>query len=102
MSGPLDTAHPAPGRPAVSYPGIPRPAALRTAAGDPFCETAITSAGYFAHLPSRLLGAISMTESGRVDPTSGRVRPWPCTINAEGEGQVFETRQQAVAVVKAQ
>jgi hypothetical protein len=31
----------------------------------------------------------------------GRVRPWPWTINAQGEGQFFATQQQAVAAVKA-
>jgi hypothetical protein len=65
------------------------------------CETAITTAEYVGRLPPRLLGAISLTETGRLDPASGRLRPWPWTINAEGEGQFFETRDQAVAAVKA-
>jgi hypothetical protein len=29
------------------------------------------------------------------------MRPWPWTINAEGEGQFFQTRQEAVAAVEA-
>jgi hypothetical protein len=65
------------------------------------CETAITTAEYVGRLPPRLLGAISLTETGRIDPASGRLRPWPWTINAEGEGRLFETRDQAVAAVKA-
>jgi hypothetical protein len=65
------------------------------------CETAVTTAEYVNHLPPRLLGAISLTETGRADPTTGRIRPWPWTINAEGEGQFFEARQAAVAAVRA-
>jgi hypothetical protein len=65
------------------------------------CETAVTSAEYAHRLPPRLLGAISLTESGRVDPDSGRIRPWPWTINAEGEGQFFATREAAIAAVTA-
>ena len=82
---------------------LPHAAALRPAGPDPatLCETAITSAEYTARLPPRLLGAIGLTETGRIDAPSGRVRPWPWTINAEGAGQFFETRRQAVAAVKA-
>ena len=54
-----------------------------------------------ARLPARLLAAISLTETGRADQVTGRIRPWPWTINAEGQGQFFETRQQAVAAVMA-
>ncbi|HEY1413995.1 MAG TPA: transglycosylase SLT domain-containing protein, partial [Rhodopila sp.] len=72
-------------------------------AADPatLCETAVTTAEYVGGLPPRLLGAISLTETGRLDPASGRLRPWPWTINAEGEGQFFETRDEAVAAVRA-
>jgi len=65
------------------------------------CETAVTSAGYAARLPPRLLHAISLTETGRPDASAGRLRPWPWTINAEGDGQFFTTRDAAVAAVKA-
>jgi soluble lytic murein transglycosylase-like protein len=81
------------------------PVTIRTrpvAAADPptLCETAVTTAEYVNRLPPRLLGAISLTESGRVDPASGRVRPWPWTINAEGKGRFFDTRQEAIAAVR--
>jgi hypothetical protein len=85
------TPHSVPGRPPAAV--VADPATL--------CETAITTAEYVARLPPRLLGAISLTETGRVDADSGRNRPWPWTINAEGEGQFFDTRDQAVAAVKA-
>jgi hypothetical protein len=81
----------------------PRPASVRsTEPADPatLCETAITSAEYVGRLPPRLLGAIGLTEAGRVEPATGTVRPWPWTINAEGQGQFFETKQAAIAAVK--
>ena len=65
------------------------------------CETALAAAEYRARLPPRMLTAIAEEETGRPDPQTGRVRPWPWTINADGEGQFFETKAQAVAAVKA-
>jgi hypothetical protein len=75
---------------------------IRHKAADPaaLCESAIITAEASNRLPARLLQAISLTESGRIDPALGYVRPWPWTINAEGTGQFFETKQQAVAAVK--
>jgi len=80
---------------------VAAPVAARAADAALLCETAITSAEYAGRLPPGLLGAIGVTETGRVDARSGRVRPWPWTVNAEGEGQFFETKQQAVAAVRA-
>jgi hypothetical protein len=40
-------------------------------------------------------------ESGRADPVSGRAVPWPWTINAEGAGRYFETKEAAVAATRA-
>lgn len=65
------------------------------------CESAVTTAEYVGRLPPRLLGAISVTETGRIDPGTGHIRPWPWTINAAGEGQFFETEAQAIEAVKA-
>jgi hypothetical protein len=65
------------------------------------CEAAATSAEYTARLPPRLLSAISITETGRLDPATGHLRPWPWSIDVDGEGQVFATREDAIAAVKA-
>jgi hypothetical protein len=96
-------ARPVSARPVASFPVKPRTAGRQAAATDPatLCETAVTTAEYVNRLPPRLLAAISLTESGRVEPATGRVRPWPWTINAEGVGQFFETRQEAITTVKA-
>jgi hypothetical protein len=69
---------------------------------DPFawCETAITGAETAVRLPPRLLGAIADVESGRPD-ASGTIRPWPWTIDAEGRGQFFATKAEAIAAVLA-
>lgn len=74
---------------------------LPAAAPPSLCETAITTAEYTGRLPARLLAAVAAVESGRLDPASGTIRPWPWTINAEGIGQFFATKAQAIAAVKA-
>ena len=81
----------------------PAPESLGSSIADParFCETATATVEFAARLPPRLLQAVSVTETGRADAVSGQLRPWPWTINAEGVGQFFETKQQAVKAVKA-
>ncbi len=87
----------------VTQPAKPAATPFKRTLADPatLCETAITTAEFVARLPPRLLAAISVTETGRVDPAHGRIRPWPWTINAEGEGQFFDTKEDAVQAVKA-
>lgn len=100
LAGPPDGFAP---RPIATRAMQVLPIAQRPIAADPatLCETAVTTAEYVNRLPPRLLGAISLTETGRPDPATGRIRPWPWTINAEGTGQFFDTAQQAVAAVRA-
>lgn len=64
------------------------------------CDSAIVSAERTVRLPAGLLGAIAEVESGRPDD-AGNVRPWPWTINAEGRGQFFSSKQEAIATVRA-
>ena len=82
-------ARPGPG-PAAS---IPAPSAM--------CRAAILQAERAAKVPDRLLEAIATVESGRRDPLSGAVYPWPWTINVEGVGHVYETKEAAIAAVLA-
>lgn len=51
-------------------------------------------------MPGSLLPSIARVESGRLDGGTGRVRPWPWTINVEGTGSFFDTKEQAVAAVQ--
>lgn len=64
------------------------------------CRRAIAAAERAHGIPPHLLAAIGRVESGRRDPSTGTVNPWPWTINAEGEGRFFDTKQQAIAAVR--
>jgi hypothetical protein len=73
------------------------------AAGDPsmLCEQAIRKAESSGRTPAGMLAAIGQVESGRPDPRTGAMRPWPWTIDADGVGQFFATKAQAIAAVVA-
>jgi hypothetical protein len=60
------------------------------------CEPAIIVAERMGRLPERMMDAIAVVESGRLDERTGKPRPWPWTIYAEGQGGFFATRQQAI------
>ena len=51
-------------------------------------------------IPTHLLAAIASSESGRWNDTLGMVIPWPWTINAEGKGYYFESKEEAIAKVR--
>lgn len=51
-------------------------------------------------LPPDLIHAIGRVESGRYDRATGRVSPWPWTVNANGTGYWFASRAEAVAFVQ--
>lgn len=64
------------------------------------CEAAVAQAQETGGLPAHLLGAIARVESGRPDPRTGRLAPWPWTINAAGSGTFFPTKAAAIAAVQ--
>lgn len=64
------------------------------------CRAAIAGAERQSHVPDRLMAAIGVVESGKRD-ASGVMSPWPWTINAEGVGQWFDSKAEAVAAVRA-
>jgi hypothetical protein len=64
------------------------------------CEAAIAGAEGEAKLPARILSAIALRESGRIDLDTGRVRPWPWTINFEGVGHFYASKEEAIAAVQ--
>ena len=51
-------------------------------------------------IPQRLLASIAATESGRWHKGLGTAIPWPWTINVEGAGYYFQTKQEAIAAVR--
>ncbi len=63
------------------------------------CRAAIAAAERSFGIPAGLMAAIGRVESGRRMP-DGRVAPWPWSINAEGTGEVFASRAEAVAAAR--
>ncbi len=64
------------------------------------CEAAIGNAEAGEKLPARVLSSIALRESGRIDPDTARVRPWPWTINYEGTGHFYASKEEAIAAVQ--
>ncbi len=60
-----------------------------------FCGPAIAQASAGRQLPPGLLNAMARVESGRPDARSGRLTPWPWTIDANGAGYIYPTEQAA-------
>jgi hypothetical protein len=81
-----------PARAAVPDPG--------PAAGD--CRSAAHAFEQSAGLPPGLLLAIGQVESGRLDPATRRVDPWPWSANRRGEGRYFASAAEAIAWVARQ
>jgi hypothetical protein len=77
---------------ARAAPAVPRAPAL--------CDSAIATAEDSLRLPLHLLQAIAEVESGRPDPSTRRLQPWPWTINAEGVGAFFASKAEAIAAVR--
>ncbi len=82
---------------------LPSPALATAPLASPaqLCEAAIVTAERAERLPERMMGAVAVVETGRPDAASGALRPWPWTINAEGQGFFFVSKQQAIDAVRA-
>ncbi len=66
------------------------------------CDQAIGVAAKLpGRVPDKLLPSIARVESGRLDATTGKVRPWPWTINVEGVGYFFDSKSEVIAAVQA-
>jgi Transglycosylase SLT domain len=64
------------------------------------CASAISAAELRYHLPHGLLFAIGEVESGRPDPATHRLEPWPWTVQSQGQSFYFDTKPQAVKWVE--
>lgn len=64
------------------------------------CDAAGAEAERRYDVPPGLLRAIGRVESGRRNPGTGLIAPWPWTINAEGQGQVFGSQSEALATTR--
>ena len=65
------------------------------------CGDAIQAAQDRHLVPAGLLFAIGQVESGRPDPVTHRVVPWPWTVQAQNQSYYFATKDDAVAWVQA-
>ncbi len=65
------------------------------------CAAAIDAAERDYGMPSRLLRAISLGESGRWMEEEGRSVSWPWTVTNGGAGQYLPTKQAAIAHVRS-
>jgi hypothetical protein len=72
--------------------GMPAPAAL--------CEAAIRTAEQRYDLPPNLLTSVSLVETGRPDAGTGRLRPWPWSVQANSVGHYFATKAEAIDWVR--
>jgi len=61
------------------------------------CDRAAVEAAAGSSVPVSVLKAISLTETGR--ERGGDVRPWPWTVNMEGKGVWFDSREAALSYV---
>jgi hypothetical protein len=66
------------------------------------CSAAIGEAERRHHLPPGLLAAIARAESGRPVTAWTDIRPWPWTIDADGEGLFLDSKAAAVVWVRQQ
>jgi soluble lytic murein transglycosylase-like protein len=64
------------------------------------CAQAGAAAEQAGALPANMLVSIGMVESGRADPLTGRVTPWPWTVNVDGAGHYFASKQDAIAFTR--
>lgn len=65
------------------------------------CAQAAAAAEAEAGVPPGLLLAIGKVESGRTDPATGRLTPWPYAVNVAGRGVLAADAASAVTEVQA-
>src|SRR5450432_2902043 len=66
------------------------------------CSSALLKAEQQYGTPPGLLNSIAKAESGRQIQGATTLQPWPWTLNVDGQGLFFATKEQAVAgVLKA-
>ncbi len=64
------------------------------------CDMATSQAERETGVPNELLTAISRVETGHRDPDSGATVAWPWTIDVEGRGHFYRSKDEAIAAVR--
>jgi hypothetical protein len=80
---------------ALLVTGIGLLATSASADDSELCLAAAQDASRINDVPISVLYAVSLVETGRA--RNGELRPWPWTINVEGEGHWFEDRETALS-----
>ena len=62
------------------------------------CDRAAAAAAHGSDVPVDILRALTRTETGRA--RNGKLTPWPWTVNMEGVGHWFATREEALEFVQ--
>ena len=75
--------------------------APETGAAQTLCRAAATELERERRIPRQLLSAIALAESGRWDAVRGESFAWPWTVTAGGRSRYFETKEAALAHVRA-
>ena len=65
------------------------------------CAVAATASKTAKGLPSGLLHAIAVVESGRWDKRLGKSHAWPWTVTSKGGGKFYPTKAAAIRAVRA-
>jgi hypothetical protein len=66
------------------------------------CAVALQQAEQRYHLPPALLLSIARAESGRPITSLADIRPWPWTIDADGNGLFLDSKAAAIAWLRQQ
>ena len=65
-----------------------------------FCERATVLTETVRKMPRALLFSVAMVESGRFNAETRKTRPWPWTINAEGQSFYFKSKKDAISATR--
>lgn len=76
---------------------LPQAASATMADPAQICDRVAAIAAERSGVPTAVLQAISLTETGRARDMA--LRPWPWTVNMEGEGHWFDSADEARAYV---
>lgn len=77
-------------------PLVPQPLPFVSSGASLLCHDTIQMAELQYHLPHGLLLAIGRVETGRPNPVTNQLEPWPWAVQAEGEGHIFNNKADAV------
>ncbi len=76
-----------------------RPQLVLDGTASSMCEQAIAASENDLDTRPGLLAAIAKVESGRADPHTHQTRPWPWSVNVDGDSLFFASKRQAMAAV---